>query len=202
MSVPEQGFSDQRTMLLARPARRGAGCMTLLALVLGLGIGVVGTLLYITSTGGDRPPLSTPAVPSNGAILVQLSTAYAGQLIEKDIGTLGVPGTIENVQVTAQQNNQLTVTGDDRLTVLGIPITKNFTLRLQPLAQNCQFRVHVLHADLGGMPVTGFVAQFEDRTNQQLHFGKAGLPPGFAYCTTGVRTGTAGLSLILSATPI
>jgi hypothetical protein len=201
MSVPEQGFYNQQTAPVGRPARRGTGCQALPAFLLGLVIGVVGAILYITATGSDRAPIPTPAVSSNGTIVVQLSTFYMAQLIEKDIGSSGLPGTIEHVQVTAEPNDQLIVTGDDRLTVFGIPITKNFTLRLQPLAQNCLFRVHVLHADLGGIPVTGFVASFEDRINQQLHFGTAGLPPGFAYCTTGVRIATPGLSLILSATP-
>jgi hypothetical protein len=200
MSAPEQTLHNQRTVPFARPSRRGAGCVALVALLLGLVIGAAGALLYISSTESDRPPLATPAAQSNGAIVVQLGNSYMTRLVEKDISSAGLPGTIENVQV-ATQNDQLVVTGDDRLTVFGIPITKNFTLLLQPLAQSCQFRVHVLHADLGGMPITGFVASFEDNINQQLHFGTAGLPPGFAYCTTGVRTGAQGLSLILSATP-
>jgi hypothetical protein len=201
MGVPGQAFYDQRTARIGRPARRGSGCVTFLVFLMGLTLGVVGVLLYITSTGSDVPPLSAPAASSNGAIVVQLSTGYVAQLIEKDIGSSGLPGTIEHIQVAAQPNDQLIVTGDDRITVFGIPITKNFTLRLQPLARSCAFQVHVLHADLAGMPVTGFVASFEDRINQQLHFGTQGLPPGFAYCTTGVHTGAQGLSLILSATP-
>jgi len=48
--------------------------------------------------------------------------------------------------------------------------------------------------------VTGFVQSFESRINQQLQQKPSGLPKGFQYCTTGVRTTPAGMFITYSAT--
>ena len=53
-----------------------------------------------------------------------------------------------------------------------------------------------------GIPVTGFVQSFESHINQQLQEKPSGLPKGFQYCTTGVRTTPAGMFITYSATPI
>jgi hypothetical protein len=63
--------------------------------------------------------------------------------------------------------------------------------------------VHVLHADLGGLPVTGLAAIFEEHLNQQLSQQPtpAGLPAGFRYCAVATWTTTNGLWISYSAQP-
>ena len=96
----------------------------------------------------------------------------------------------------------MTITGDDEFSVLGIDMTRNFTLVVQPYVTSCVLQMHVVHADVGSIPVTGFVPTFESKINQQLRAKPSGLPTGFTYCTVGVRIVTGGLFVSYSATPI
>lgn len=86
--------------------------------------------------------------------------------------------------------------------MLGLTITRQFTITLQPFIQNCKPRIRVLHADMQGIPITGFVASFEDQINQQLQFKTSDLPPGFVYCATSVQTTNNTLEVGFSATPM
>ncbi len=113
-----------------------------------------------------------------------------------------MPGTVKNVQVQLAQNGQINVFGDDVLDVVGIPVTKHFKLTLQPYISSCQLKVHVIHADLSGIPVTGFVANFENQINQQLVVNLSKLPGGFTYCATSVHTAVQNLVVTYSAHPI
>ncbi len=75
------------------------------------------------------------------------------------------------------------------------------TITLQLSSVACQPHVTVIHADLNGIPVTGFVALFESQLNQQLQPQQSGLPTGFIYCMTGVQTQTNEVVLVYSTTP-
>jgi hypothetical protein len=59
-----------------------------------------------------------------------------------------------------------------------------------------------VHADFSNIPVTRFTQNFESQINQQLQKKPEGLPGGFQYCTTGVRTEPAGMFVTYSATPV
>jgi hypothetical protein len=59
-----------------------------------------------------------------------------------------------------------------------------------------------VHADFSKIPVTGFAHIFESRINQQLRMKPEGLPIGFQYCTTGVRTEPSGIFVTYAATPV
>ena len=62
----------------------------------------------------------------------------------------------------------MTITADDPFSVLGIGVTKHFQLVVQLFIASCTVHIHVIHADLSGIPVTGFVQVFESNINQQL----------------------------------
>jgi len=176
------------------------GCSAV-ALLLGLVIGIGGLVLYTSVSQSDRLPVTVPPSSSQNAIHIQLSSAFITQLVKKNISSAGLPGKISNVQVVLTKGSPMTVTGDDQIDVLGIAITRRFTLTLQPLVQSCRPHVHVLHADMGGIPVTGFASSFEAQIDQQLQFNTNDLPRGFTYCATSVQTETNALSVNMSATP-
>jgi hypothetical protein len=170
--------------------------------LLGLVIGFGGLLLYASASQSDRPPVTVSPASSQEAIHTQISSAFITQLVKKNISSAGLPGQISNVQVALTKDSPMTITGDDQVDVMGIAITRHFTVTLQPLVQSCRPHVHVLHADMGGIPVTGFVTSFESQIDQQIQFKTSDLPPGFTYCATSVQTETNALSVNMSATPI
>ena len=196
---PVSRLTQLRAWLHTRPGR-----ITLLStiFVLGIIVGVAGVLLYALSISADQQPLDTPAAPQNGSIVVQVSNAYISQVVQKNLQSSGMPGKVQNVHVQLVHNGPMTVTGDDVLTVLGVNTTKHFTILLQPFIQACQLHVRVLRADLSGIPVTGFVATFEEQINQQLQVKASNLPKGFLYCTVGVRTEPQAMFVTYSATPV
>jgi hypothetical protein len=202
MDSPNQTFPRQWTPSPspARSVRRPWGYIGA-ALVLGIIVGAIPFLLIFLLGGGDRPALSSSPSSGKEAVVVQLSKTFLTQLIQKKADFTGVPGTVSNIQITTMQPNSITVTADDQMSVLGIGTTKQFTLVLQPVVSNCAMRMHVLHADLQGVPVTNIAASFEEQINQQLSQSNSALPAGFTYCAIRVRTEAQALIVSYSATP-
>jgi hypothetical protein len=104
-----------------------------------------------------------------------------------------------NVQVTFERGDRMIINGDDQI---AFGFTGHFTIVVQPLIASCRLKIHILQANLAGIPITGFVATFEDQVNQQLQSKPTTLPSGFVYCETGVRTDPQGLYLTVSAKPV
>ncbi len=202
MDSPNQTFPRKWTPSPSpvRSVRRPWGYMGA-ALVLGILVGAVPFLLIFLLGGGDRLALSSSSSSGKEAVVVQLSKTFLTQLIQKKADFAGVPGTVSNIQITKMQQNSITVTADDQVSVLGISTTKQFTLVLQPVVSNCAMHMRVLHADLQGVPVTNVAASFEDQINQQLGQSNSALPAGFAYCAIKVRTESQALIVSYSATP-
>lgn len=170
--------------------------------VLGLIIGAGGIGLFVLyGGGGDRAPLPTPAYSGNNAIIAEASKAYVTQLVKLHASTSNLPGKLGNIQVELVHNGPITVKADNQMTILGIGVTRRFTLVMQPLVNSCQLSVRVLHADMEGIPITTFASTFESEINQELQVAPTGLPKGFTYCLTGVRTEPEGLFVTYSAVP-
>ncbi len=170
------------------------------ALLLGILLGVLGILLYALAISGNRPPIVTSPSPTTGSIIVQTDTAYLTELVRQNLSTSGMPGTISDVNVTLDYGAQMTITANDRLSLLGIEVTRPFTLVLQPYISACYLQMHVIRADVSDIPVTGLAQMFESSINAQLR-GATTLPPGFIYCATGVRTEPNSMFITYSATP-
>jgi hypothetical protein len=204
MDSSQRSLIGEKTRPLpgSRPPDRRLWLRSLLfggTFLLGLIVGGTAVLFYGLSLANEGQPISSSTSSDSKAIMIQVSSTYIAQLIEKDIRSAGMPGTIHNVQVALVHNGPMTVTGDDELELLGVGVSKHFLLTLQPLVRSCQLQVHVLHADMGGIPVTGFVAMFENQINAQLQVKPEDLPQGFKYCTTNVRTEPQQLFLTYSA---
>jgi uncharacterized protein YbbC (DUF1343 family) len=196
---PRNQSSSEQAMPASQSARRSVGC-ALIALVLGVIIGAVALVLAVAFSQSDKQAVVAAPAQGKDAIQVHLTAPYITQLVNQNIQSSGLPGNASNVQVQLA-NNQITVTGSDTVSILGISVTKPFTLILQPLIQSCHPRMHVLHADLDGVPATGMVSSFEGSINQQLQFNVADLPKGFTYCAIAVQTEPGALVVDFSATP-
>ena len=179
-------------------SRPGRIIIPLVALLLGIAIGAGSLLLYGLS--GDGRPMPVPG-PGKTDISVVVDKAFITSLVATNLRQSGLPGTVENVQVDLSRGDQLTVNADDTFNILGIGFTKHFTVIVQPYIKQCSLQVHVTHADLSSIPVTGFVSAFESNVNEQLQQKPTGLPQGFQYCTTSVSTQPAGMLLTYSAIP-
>ena len=192
-------FGRVRSWLRSRPGRVIFPSATFL---LGIIVGVAGILLYAFSIASEGQMLVTPVPPNGGDIVIQVGPAYITHLVAQDLQNSGMPGQVENVRVSLNRSDQMTITGDDRFSVLGVGVTRQFTVLVQPFVRACLFQVHVLHADTQGIPVTGFVANFEGQINQQLQVKPTNLPKGFVYCAVAARTDPKGLFVTYSATPV
>ena len=168
-------------------------------LLVGIVVGIVSTILFALSIGGSRPMLSNPSQTQSGDIVIQVGIAYITHLVAKDLQASGMVNA-SNVQVTMVQGDLMNINGDDDI---AFGITRPFTIVVQPLVHNCQLQMHIVSANLAGIPVTSLVANFEGRINQELQSKSGTLPSGFIYCKTSVRTDPQnGLFITFSAKPV
>lgn len=172
--------------------------MPIVTFILGIAFGIV-VLLFI-GLSGEGQVLIVPA--GKGDIIVEADRAFLTHLVARNLSETGLPGTIKNVDVELALGDQLTVSGDDSFSLLGIGVTRHFDLVAQPYVSSCVVQIHVVHADLSGIPITGFAPAFESEVNKQLSQKPSGFPKGFQYCATGVRTEPAGMFVTYSATPL
>ncbi len=184
-------------------SRSGRVVIPAVMFLVGAIAGVAVILVYVLSIAGSDTTLATPAAPTGGDIVVQVGPAYITHLVEKNIQSAGLPGTISAIRVNLKHGAQMTITGNDHYNiVLGFGVTRTFTILLQPFVRTCQLQMHIVHIDMNGIPVTGFAESFEGKLNRQLQVKPSGLPPDFVYCTVAVRTETTGMFVTYSATPI
>lgn len=179
--------------------RTGRIVVPIVAFILGIVLGIGGLLLIGLSGDGQ---VIQGTVPGRGDIVVEVDRAFLTQLVSMNLRDAGMPGTIQNVGVTLARGDQVTISGDDMFSVLGIGVSRPFAIVVQPYITSCVLQIHVVHADLNGIPVTGFAPAFESHINQQLAKKPTGLPEGFNYCATAVRTQPDGMFVTYSATPV
>jgi hypothetical protein len=180
-------------------SRPGRIVVPFVALIIGLALGVVVLLLYGLS--GEGTVIVAPKAGSQD-IIVTADKAFITNLVRANLQQSGMPGTIENVTVALATGDQLTINADDAFSFLGLGVTKHFQLVVQLFVASCSTQIHIIHADLNGIPVTGFVQVFESKINQQLTKQPSGLPKGFHYCATGVRTQSDAVFVFYSAMPL
>lgn len=178
---------------------KGRVVIPLVALLVGIVLGIAAIFLYGLTGEGQ-----VVIVPSSvkGNIVVEADKAFLTQLVTKNLRDSGMPGQIKNVQVDLSQGDQMRVNGDDGFSVLGVGVARHFTFVVQPYVSFCFLQVHIAHADFSNVPITGFAHIFESHINHQLQMRPEGLPSGFQYCTTGVRTEPSGMFVTYAATPV
>jgi hypothetical protein len=180
-------------------SRAGRVLIPLAALMVGIALGVAAIFLFGES--GVGPIIVVPA-SSKGDIIVEADRSFITQLVTKNLNSSGMPGQIRRVNVNLTQGSQMTVSGVDVFSILGVNVIRPFTFIVQPYVSSCVLKIHIVHANFSNIPVTRFAQSFESQINQQLQKRPEGLPGGFQYCTTGVRTEPAGMFVTYTATPI
>lgn len=180
-------------------SRTGRIVVPLVALVLGLAVGLSSVIWYGLS--GEGPLVIVPPA-AQGNLVIDANKDFVTQLVRNDITGAGLPGHVQNVTVTLVHGAKMVIQGDDVYPVMFLTITKHFTVDVQPYVQSCVLQIRVTHADLSGIPVTTFVQSFQSKVNQELAKKPAGLPGGFAYCTVGVRTEPGGMFITYQAVPV
>ena len=188
--APEPAAQKPRRMLRRRFV------IPSITFLLGIVLGVMAIVVYAFSAHGSA--LSTPQPPASSDIMLQAGPAYITHLVDRGLRGSGIANA-SNIHVTLQSGDQMTINGDYDI---AFGFTRHFTIVLQPLIVSCQLKIHVLQADLGGIPITRFVATFEEQINQQIQSRPTTLPAGFVYCETSVRTDPQGLYLTVSAKPV
>ena len=214
MSQSEQTMDDEgeaTTLLTPEPPAGGKGrsrsfslkriVFLIVAFVAGMLLALLGVLGYLLFFAADVAPIPTVSSSTNGAISAQASSAFVTALIQKNINNAGLPGAVQNVQVSLTHNGPLVVTGDMQMSILGIDTLRHVTVTLQPYISACQVHVHVLHVDVQGFPLPFLAQTVENKINQQMQLNVSGLPAGFTYCATSVHTETSGLFVTYAAVP-
>lgn len=179
-------------------SRTGRVLIPLIALLLGIVIGIAAIFLFGTS--GMEPIIVIPA-STKGDIIVEADRSFINQLVTKNLNSSGIPGQIQNVNVNLARGSQMMVSGKDIFSILGVNVTRPFSFIVHPYVSSCVLKIHITHADFSNIPVTSFAQSFESQINQELQMKPEGLPSGFQYCTTGVRTEPTGMFVTYSAKP-
>ena len=214
MNQPEQTTGDESeatTLLTQEPPRSGKGrprplslkrmAFLILAFIAGILLALLGVLGYLLFFAADAAPIPTASSSTNGAINAQASSAFVTALVQKNINNAGLPGAVQNVQVSLTHNSPIIVTGDMHMSILGIDTLRHMTVTLQPYISACQVHVHVLHIDVQGFPLPFLAQTVETKINEQMKLNISDLPAGFTYCATNVHTESSGLFLTYSAVP-
>jgi hypothetical protein len=207
-STPSQSKEEAQTILsksrFARVrgwlrSRTGRVLIPLIALLVGIALGI--TALFFLGESGVGSIVVVPT-SSRGNIIVEADRTFITQLVRQNLNNSGMPGQIQNVDVSLTQNSQMVVSGEDIFSILGVQVSRPFTFTVQLYVNSCVLKIHIVHADFSNIPVTRFAQNFESQINQQLQKRPEGLPSGFQYCTTGVRTEPAGMFVMFIATPV
>lgn len=179
-------------------SRTGRVVIPLVTLLLGIALGI--TALFLYGGSGVGSIIVVPA-SARGDIIVEADRVYVTQLVRKNLNRSGMPGQIQNVNVNMTQGSQMMVSGEDEFSIFGVQVIRPFTFIVQLYANSCVLEMHIVHADFSNIPVTRFTQSFESQINQQLEKQPEGLPSGFQYCATGVRTEPAGMFITYKAIP-
>jgi hypothetical protein len=179
-------------------SRTGRVLILLITLLLGIVLGF--TALFLFGESGVGPRLVAP-LSSSGDIIIEADSTFINQLVRKNLVSSGMPGKIQNVHVNLTQGSQMMVSGEDEFSIFGVQVVRPFTFIVQLYVNSCVLKMHIVQADFSNIPVTRFTQNFESQINQQLEKQPEGLPSGFQYCATGVRTEPAGMFITYKAIP-
>jgi hypothetical protein len=168
-------------------------------LLVGIVLGVVGMLLFQLMIGGTRSPIpNTLTAVTSGNVTVHADQSIIALLLQNSVQAIDLPanGSVSNVQIQFTNGNQMNITGDYQVSVLGVPVTKPFTLDAQLLVDNCQAQIHILQANFSNISVTGLVALFEDKINQKLAqlIPQNTLPGNIEFCLINIATDEQGIT--------
>jgi len=204
-TAPEELVAPEGPTSPAKPPPRRRPlhiAFALLTFLIGILVGGAAVLLIIFANSGTNHPLVThPSEPGN--ITAQVDASLIGPIAQQSLKQSGIPGKISNIQVTFAEGSEMTITGQYQYTVLNIPVTQQFTIVLQPGVDACKLQLHIIKANYGGIPATGFATIFQKTINQRMQDAiPSTIENGkYAICMVGVHTQPGSIAINFTVTP-
>ncbi|MEO8973161.1 MAG: hypothetical protein ABI406_16375, partial [Ktedonobacteraceae bacterium] len=137
-SSPAPRKSRFDTIRASMRGRLGRILFAFMLFLFGLLCGIVGIFVLLFAVSSDNSAVANPPATSANGIVVQLGSAYITRLVSNALQSSGLPGNIQDVQVTLASGDSATITGSDQISVLGIGTTRHFTIVIQPYIASCQ----------------------------------------------------------------
>jgi hypothetical protein len=186
----------------SRRSRTLPGFIFVLGCIVGIALGIAGSIWYVAANADRTFPAPVASHPGEVAVTVIVSKAHFTQIATREAVNAQVPGTLSNIQVNMQRNQPITLTGNDQLSLLGLAMTRSFTVRMVPYVHACQLQWQVQHVDLAGVPVPSIGSTLQQQLNQEPLLNSSALSKNFTYCVTNAYPVNDGLVIILSAQAI
>jgi uncharacterized protein YpmS len=161
--------------------------MRFLLLVLGIALGVAGTLAYATFASPSQVP-PTAALPADPQLTVTLGDRLVSEIVRRSVlQTPGLGGTKPALAVTLRDD---LIVVDATVDVLGKRASGTATLR--PKLEGGRLRIDVVETNLGTLPMPPLEQILENQINTRIAALLVGMPVTF----TGVRVDrTRGLTV-------
>src|SRR5438105_2281595 len=137
---------DTQTGTSPRQPVTSSSCLTLIVVFL-VGCLAGGGVLLLAEVATQGSLVATVPSSQPEAIVVQMSSTYISQLLEGKIKSSNLPGKIDNIQVKMAHNAPIAVTGNDSVNILGIDVTRSFTIDVQLVMSSCQVQAHLVRVD-------------------------------------------------------
>lgn len=166
--------------------------MRLVLFLLGLALGVAGTLAYAVFASPAEPATVSAPLPANAPITLTFSDSFLTAVLRRSVisSAGGAPGlAIPASGLRAELRDDVIVV-HATVDVLGRPTESTAILR--PVLRDGGLAIDVVETNLGDLPVPGF----ENVLGQQINARLASLMEGMPVTFTGVKvTREAGLEI-------
>ncbi len=159
---------------------------TLLLLLLGVGVGVIGTLMFFTIENPYESP--GPEGPGGGNARLSLDEETIALLLEGQVRRLEAFGEEAVVGARVHPHGLIEV----NIGVIEAPAGSTINLELDPEVIDGQLEIVVASAQVGGLIAPREIADIVER---QLQEQLAGLAAGFDYRLTAIMTTDQRLTL-------
>ncbi|CAN5913584.1 hypothetical protein BH11MYX3_BH11MYX3_17060 [soil metagenome] len=154
--------------------------MRFILFVLGLALGIAGTLAYVLfASSAEPPPPVAQALPANPPLTVTLSEPFLTALVRR--GTVDPPGvSVPRTALRAELRDD-TIIVHANVEVLGQPTESSTVLR--PLVRNGRLAIDVVETHVGSLPMPAM----DQLLDQQINARISSLLDGMPVTITGVK---------------
>jgi hypothetical protein len=145
--------------------------MRFLLLVLGIALGVAGTLAYAMFAPTAEVPVAHP-LPANPAITITLGESFLTEIMQRT--ALEAPGvSVPRTQLRVELRDD-TIVVHANVEVLGQPTDGTAVLR--PVLRGDRLQIDVVETNLGSMPLPAFEQVLDKQINARIQSLLQGMP--------------------------
>jgi uncharacterized protein YpmS len=153
--------------------------MRFILFVLGIALGIAGTLAYVLFASSAEPAPVAQALPANPSITVTLGEPFLTALVRR--GTVETPGvSVPRTALRAELRDD-TIIVHANVEVLGQPTDSSTVLR--PLVRNGRLGIDVVETHVGSLPMPAMDQLLDKQINARI----ASLLDGMPVTITGVK---------------